>query len=154
MTPRRPLALRALALPVLLACAAGVALPGCGGEKLATVTGKVTYKDKPVKGGTVIFTNDDFSKVERTPIDNEGSYKSERVPFGTLKVGVEPIPKPPAAFMPKGAGKKGMPADAPNYSGKSEGEYVDIPANLRDPQKSNITVTIDDQKKQFDIPLK
>lgn len=32
-----------------------VVLTGCGGPAKATVTGKVTYKKEPVKGGTIVF---------------------------------------------------------------------------------------------------
>jgi hypothetical protein len=136
------------------------ALPGCGGEKFGKVSDKVTYKDKPLKGGKVVFANEDNSKVENVKIDLEGNYASSRVPYGKLNVGVTPAPKGFAAIVPrdaKDAKKPPIPADNPlakEYGkGGGEGVYVDIPGELRDPAKSKITVTIDAPERTFPIDL-
>ena len=127
-----------------------LALPGCtGGERYGKVSGKVTFKDKPLPGGTVIFANDDNTKVERTPVRADGTYSSAKVPYGNMRVGVEPASKGPVG-MPKNIK---LPPGAPN-SGATEGQYVDIPKNLRDPATSNRTVTIDSADKTYDIDLK
>jgi hypothetical protein len=132
-----------------------LAIPGCPGERTARVSGKVTYKDQPVTGGQVVFANEDNTKVERVPIDNEtGAYSSSHVPYGKLRVAVEPAGKPLGAFIPKDKGK--IPKDTPGseaYS-KSSGTYVDIPGMYRSPETSRIEVTIDSPEKTFDISLK
>jgi hypothetical protein len=132
------------ALPILAVC-------GCtGGERYAKVSGKVTYNGKPLPGGTVIFANEDITKVERAPVRADGTYSSDKVPYGNLRVGVEPAAKSPTSMMPKGMK---LPPGAPN-AGPTEGQYVDIPKNLRDPAKSGRTVTIDSPEKTYDIDLK
>ncbi len=132
-----------------------LALSGCGGGgQFAKVSGKVTLKDKLVPGGTVIFANQDFSKVERVPIQPDGTYSSSRVPYGDLKIGVEPAQKGAASLMPKGANMpkiaEGGPADV--YA-KKQGAYVNIPTVYRDPKTSPLKVTIDSPEKTLDLPL-
>ncbi len=124
---------------------------GCSGERTARLSGRVTYQDKAVSGGTVVFTDEKTTKIERVRTDSDGNYKAD-VPYGQLHVGVEPAPKPPTAVMPKGV-KANIPKDAPNYGGESTGTYVDIPKVLRDPTTSKITVTVDSAEKKFDISL-
>lgn len=134
---------------------------GCGGEKYGRVSDKVTYKDKPLKGGTVIFANDDNTKVERVKIDLEGNYSSTRVPYGKFNVAVTPAPKGFAAIVPrdaKDAKKPQIPADNPlakEYGKGAEdaGVYVDIPAALRDPATSKITMTVEGPETTFPIDL-
>jgi hypothetical protein len=137
-----------LCLPFLLF----LTFTGCSGEQYGKVSGKVTYKDKPVPGGTVIFANNDNTKVERVVIQPDGTYTSSKVPYGTLRVGVEPAAKSPATLMPKG-GMMPKGVDNPNYK-KQEGEYVDLPAMVRDPAKSNRTVNVAAPERTFDIDLK
>jgi len=79
-------------LPLLagLAFLLVAALSGCGGDPVATVSGKVTYLDKPLPGGTVIFSTADFAKSATAEIKPDGTYSVSRVPLGDLKVAVQP----------------------------------------------------------------
>ncbi len=64
-------------------------LVGCSEpEKTAKVSGKVTYKEKPVPGGTVTFINDK-GKIGSATIESNGTYSSSNVPYGHVKVGKE-----------------------------------------------------------------
>jgi hypothetical protein len=129
-------------------------LSGCS-EPRGTVSGKVTYKDKALPGGTVVFVTEDTKKQEMVTIQPDGSYSSSNVPLGKVLVAVQPAPKNPMANMPKGAQKPKLPTDSPaaNY-GQSGAEYVDIPQDLRDPFKSKITLNVERGEQVFNIPLK
>jgi hypothetical protein len=62
---------------VLFAALTIFVAPGCnsGGEGLAVVKGKVTYKGKPVPNGTINFLPDDGNKLSATgEIQPDGSY--------------------------------------------------------------------------------
>jgi len=130
------------------------AVAGCS-EPHASLSGKVTYKDKPVTGGTVIFVGED-GKQTRAEIQPDGMYSSPGVPLGNLKIGVQPAPKGPAGLAPKGAKRPPIEKDNPleGVYGKSGGEFVDIPEALRNPETSKITKKIDADTKTYDIPLK
>lgn len=142
------------ALPIVFAVLL-VASAGCS-EPCGTVSGKVTYKDKPLAGGTVVFIDEDNIRQDRVQIQPDGTYSSKKVPVGSIRVGVEPAPKGVSDLMPKGAKPppnmpEGGPKDVYNQSGSA---YVDIPEELRDPTTSKITLTVNRGEQEFNIPLK
>lgn len=77
-----------LALPLL----AGL---GCGGSG-GTVTGKVTYKGQPVKGGSLTFTPDQADvknpgKPGSASVNDQGQYETtDQVPLGKAKIQFTP----------------------------------------------------------------
>jgi len=126
---------------------------GCG-EPTGQLSGKVTYNDKPVANGFVVFMGE--KKTVHVPIGADGTYKSEEIPLGDLKVGVLPAVRPPGSFMPKGAtipdaaksteeGKKYL---------ETESSYVPIPNNFQDPVKSGQSVKVTGGSQNYDISLK
>jgi hypothetical protein len=137
-------------LSILLAVVAGCS------EPRAALSGKVTYKDKALHAGTVIFLSEDGTKQDRAEIQPDGAYSSSTVPVGNLKVGVLPAPKGAKSMMPKGAKRPKIAEDDPlaKVYGNSGADYVDIPEPLRNPETSNITVKVDANTKTFDITLK
>jgi hypothetical protein len=129
-----------------------VPLVGCG-EPQASLSGKVTFKNKPVTGGWVIFINE-AEKHDRAQIKPDGTYSSTTVPIGNLKVGVEPAAKGVSANMPKGVKKPEIPKDGPaDVYAQGSGGYVDIPMYLRSPNTSKITTKVEAGAKTFDIDL-
>ena len=52
------------------------------------MTGKVTYDNKSVPTGTVIFTSADGKKSSRADIQTDGSYKAGNVPVGEVGIAV------------------------------------------------------------------
>jgi hypothetical protein len=133
-----------------------LAFIGCA-EPRGTVSGKVTYKDKALPGGRVVFLSEDGKKVGSAEIQSDGTYTSKDVPIGTCQVAVEPAPKSLKSLMPKGA--TGPPKDAEGGGAdahkQAEDKYVDIPEHVRRPESSKITVTVErGQPKTFDIPIK
>ena len=66
-------------LPLLLA----IGLGGC--SRTATVTGRVTYRGRPVVHGSVTFVQD--ARTARSGvIQPDGSYSVENVPMGTMEI--------------------------------------------------------------------
>jgi hypothetical protein len=129
-------------------------LAGCG-EQRAKVSGTVTFKDRPVPGGKVIFVTEDGLKNEHVEIKSDGTYSSSNVPYGKLKVAVQPVAKSLKSMIPKGAKMPDMPEEtgaSATYS-KTDENYVDIPTVLRNPDTSNITLTVDQADQTFNIPL-
>lgn len=142
---------------LLVACVVvSAALQGCGGGPTrGTLSGKVTFNDKPLTAGTVIFSNKDASEIDRTSIQSDGTYKSDNVPLGEVRVAVLAPTGGPS--MPPGAKlPSDLPADHPQaqlYANKG-GAGVNLPKTLSDPATSNITVNVERGAKTFDIQLK
>jgi hypothetical protein len=128
-----------------------VPVAGCG-EPHASLSGKVTFKNKPVPAGWVIFVNES-DKQDRAQIQPDGTYSSSTVPIGSLKVGVMPGPKSLRSSMPKGAKIPEIPKDGPDVYARGDENYVDIPMYLRKPDTSKITLKVEGGSKTFDIDL-
>jgi hypothetical protein len=133
-----------------------LAVLGCGSEPHGKVSGKVTFNDKPMTGGTVVFATADGKRTEYAQIQPDGTYSSPNVPVGEIHVAVWPAPKNVMANMPPEAKGK-IPLDNPEAAkiyGKKTDDYVDIPQPLRDPTKSNLSVKVNSGEQTYDIPLK
>jgi hypothetical protein len=128
-----------------------IVLTGCGGG-LVSLSGKVTLDDKPLPGGSVVFVTEDGSKTEHVPIKPDGTYSSDRVPSGNLRVAIVAPPPSPASFMPKGVT---TPANNPNAASlQGGGPPVKVPDKYLDPAKSGLTFKADGSQKTFDVVLK
>jgi hypothetical protein len=134
-------------------CASLIFFAGCNSDPRAKVSGKVTYKGTAVPGGTVVFQTEDGLRSERVAIGKDGSYTSTNVPVGSCRIGVEPAPKGARAFMPKSEKPKITDEAVAKMYEKDSGEYVDIPASLRDPTKSQITFKVEPGDNTFDVIL-
>jgi hypothetical protein len=137
-----------------LLCLAALALAGCG-PAAGTISGKVTYKDKPLPGGSVTFLTSD-QKVKSATIGTDGTYQIAGVTVGPAKIGVSP-PAAPTALP------KGMKMDASKMGGAPEGSAVALPPDTKpvalppqyqDPAKSGETYTVTAGKQEHDIHLK
>jgi hypothetical protein len=114
---------------------------GCGGP--ATVTGKVTYLDRPVTYGSVVFLSADKT-ARSTAIEPDGTYTVERAPRGTVAIAV--ISRNPS---------KGRKA-------KSEGgdhaadvkQWLPLPPKFEDPSTSGLGCMVDANRVHHDIELK
>jgi hypothetical protein len=118
----------------ILSLAAGLALLaiGCGGDKRAEVSGKVTMAGKSLPGGIITFVSaSDSNRVGTGVISADGNYRVGDAPVGECKVvvdnshldpainkktssmpGMGPSGMPGMKGGPPGAGPKGPPADA------------------------------------------
>src|SRR4051812_29066823 len=71
-------------LVVLLVLTASLA--GCA-KPTGSVSGKVTYKGNPLKGGNVIFLKAD-GQSEWADIGEDGKYQIDKILAGPVKIGV------------------------------------------------------------------
>jgi hypothetical protein len=133
-------------------------LTGCG-ESTGTVSGRVTFNGKELDGGFVSFASEKNTTVPpiRVKINSDGSYKAPGIAYGVNKIGVEP-PQKSAASLMKDKGK--MPEDKDMAKAKEVygvtgggGTYVDIPSAFRNPETSNLVVTVDSSTKKHDIDV-
>jgi hypothetical protein len=133
-----------------LFCLVAMTLAGCGAST-GSVTGKVTLNGETVTGGTVTFIGSD-QKVVTAPISVEGEYTIPKIPPGTAKIGVTPLPT-----LPKGKGmdmmdpsKMGGGAEKPSTATPKP---MPIPKRYENPEKSGLTYTVTKGSQEHDIKL-
>ncbi|HZT79431.1 MAG TPA: hypothetical protein VFA26_04395 [Gemmataceae bacterium] len=138
----------------LVALAALVGVAGCA-RPTGTVSGKVYYKDKPLKGGNVTLvsaTGQTFTEA----IQEDGSYTVSKVPTGQAKVAVETESLKAVQFG--GGGNYPLPDEDPkSYKPPDPKEmarrYVQIPEKYADPNNSGLTVNVSSGPQSHDIKL-
>jgi hypothetical protein len=145
--------LRASAM-VLLISMIGVA--GC--SKSANVTGKVTYKGKPVTSGSVSFIASDSVQYSGQ-IQPDGTYAIPKVPTGSVKVLVS-SPNPGGANRGSTKGRPrggegdlaGAPPAAPEAAATTG--WFPLPEEYADLAKSKLTLEVKGNPAVLDIELK
>lgn len=141
---------------LLLSC---VLLPtGCGSSQ-GTVSGKVSYKGQPLKGGTVgLFPATGGGQTAQ--IQEDGSYTFTKVSTGPAKLSVETKSIKPMTQQAMQGPYAKMPKDAIPPGGKSpfsQGDatkYVPIPEQYGNPETSELTYTVVGGKQEHPIDLK
>ena len=136
------------------ALAAGplAALAGCAAGK-ADVSGRVTYKGKPVASGTVIARGPDGIEMVGS-IQPDGSYTVQGVTAGQVRFAVvsrnvgATQGRLDALKNPRG-GKEHVPASAP----QGDDKWFAIPAKFESPDTSEVTATLKSGANQFDVVL-
>jgi hypothetical protein len=117
----------------LLAVAALLGAAGC--QSHGNVSGKVTFKGKPLKGGTVVFVIPGKGSVV-APIGEDGSYSAARVPVGDARLSVETKsvgPPPAGRVMGSGPGMgRGM------GPGMGPGMQRGPPPTIKGPKDSDL----------------
>jgi len=134
---------------------------GCG-PSTTTVSGTVTYQNKPVKGGSVTFIALDTGKPAASgSIKEDGTYSIPRVPVGEVKVCVDTKAMDPSkvARFPKYAPPPGAPAPEGLTGGGTDKEemirrFVKIPDRYADPSTTDLQTTISGLGAKYDIQLK
>jgi hypothetical protein len=131
-----------------------LAVAGCGGGAKGKVSGKVYYKDAPLKGGNVTFVAADKQSY-LAEILEDGSYEVEKLPPGEVKIAVETTSlRPPNANVLRNK----PPADAggsykpPDYEARAK-RFVAIPERYSDPDHSGLMYTVKKGKQEYDIKL-
>jgi hypothetical protein len=136
---------------------------GCAPSK-GSISGKVIYKETPLKGGNVTFISTDGKQTLSTPIKDDGTYSIENMPVGPVTITVETESLASAAQAATQAGKShrntpppgsGAP---PGYGGSDAADfakrYVKIPDNYANPDTSGLTYTVTPGSQTHDIELK
>ena len=158
--------IRLMFAPVALALVAAV---GCGGSP-ATLTGKVTYNGKNLKGGNVTLVPEGGGASFTGPIQEDGTYTIQ-ARSGSYKVCVETSSlKPPASQGPmygrqKPKNVKNQPppganvpegyqmADPNAVKAENARRYVEIPDTYAKPETTPLTVDVKGGPQTHDIPL-
>lgn len=147
----------ALRLLLCLAVALGAAT-GCGSKgKKGTVSGKVTYKDAPLTGGTItLYPEGKEGAPYPIPINADGSFSASGVPTGKMRVSFETESmKKQAGYQtikpPRGVKLPEM--SKPDLDMPNQGVYVQIPAKYSKPETSGQTceITTGKQDLKFDL---
>jgi len=155
-----------LLIPLLIAAASGC---GGGGNPAApaSISGAVTFKGKPVTGGTVAFyTQAGGAAGTSCGIDSDGTYSISDVPAGELIVVVETDSANPehkqaggkdADKRTKMMGERtrldGTPAAGGPATSASEGKYVKIPEKYSKPKTSPLTYTAKAGRQVYNIEM-
>jgi hypothetical protein len=132
---------------VAAAVALAVGPAGCGGGT-ADVSGKVTYKGKPVTSGSVVFVGADGVAVA-ADIKPDGTYAATGVATGAVKVAVS-SPNPAAAAAEPGGRGRGP---APAKPASPPAGWVALPAKYGSPDSSGLSTDLTPGPNTYDIPL-
>jgi hypothetical protein len=136
-------------IPILSLVAAG-----CG-SSAGTVSGKVYYKNAPVKGGNITFVKPDKSVSKLSEIQEDGSYKLEKVPPGEMLISVDTSSFKAAASMSKSRMAPPPGKDAPqgyDFAAKAQ-RYTPIPERYSNPEQSGLKYTVKNGSQEHDIKL-
>lgn len=142
-------------IPLTIAACACLALAGCGGHDYGptgTITGRLTYKDKPLREGTTVsFMQPEAGFIAFGPTDADGNFKvtswnEGAMPVGTYKVMVQP---------PEGPGSTGNePTPEEMLAGAGKVEKADFPAKYRTVSTSDLSFEVKEGPNHFDVVLK
>lgn len=152
---RHPIVLRLWIRTALAVALAGGCLlvTGCG-SRTSTVEGRVTFKNKPVSGGSVVFYCPD-KQIVRGLIGPDGRYSIPNVPSGPAIVTVQAHSKVPEGF----ALKQKLPpstagAPVPPAGDSSDTRRQHLPPRYALPEESGLTVNVDRAQVTCDLDLK
>jgi hypothetical protein len=96
---------RAALIALVVAALAGPTPAAAQAPQKGSVEGKITFKGKPLPGGTITFHPEKAGPITAT-INQDGTYAARNVPAGAVKVSIEtesarPKPgQPPVRFVP------------------------------------------------------
>jgi hypothetical protein len=142
-----------LASPLLLLFALG-----CGPDNPnapASLSGKVTYQNKAVTGGSVTIIPKEGGAMIR-PIMPDGTYNATDMALGEVTITVETESINPDRKAPQyGGGRKDAVSPAPPGAGSptGSGTYVKIPDKYSKKETSGFTMTLKAGKNTMDLPL-
>ena len=136
-------------------------LVGCAGSNASTpakVSGKISYKGKPIKGGTMQFVTPDGTGYSGI-ITPDGTYSCNDLPAGEMVVTVETeslkpanMPNTKEAKMRMGMAQKPPPGMGGAPQNIDE-VYVKIPEKYKNAKTSTAQVTLSKGRNVKDIDL-
>lgn len=139
---------------------------------MASVSGKVSYNGKALKGGSVSFVSSEGLPSDSGAIGEDGSYKVPNITSGKYKVCVDtsylmaasskgpPMVASPAikskappkdAVVPEGY-KPSSPADM--AAAANAKKFVKIPSKYMDATQTDLSIDIKGGSQTYDIDLK
>ena len=121
-------------LSLLIVLAGTVLLAGCS-RPVGSVSGKVSYLTKPLKGGSVTFISTEGRPSASTTINEDGTYTVSNLQAGSYKICVDTSllkPSADAGGYPAGAkGDKGVKGAPPPDAVLPEGYKPSNPAEAQ-----------------------
>ncbi len=155
-----PLRLTAFALPLAMVA---LALTSCG-PRSGSLSGKVTYKGEPLKGGFITFLGPQTYSAD---IKLDGSYEIPKMVSGTYRIGIDTeafkfdptskLPKeakaPPIHKLPVDPSKFGYSVPNPSAEYDPAKRYVKIPSKYKDPNQSGLTYDFPGGTQTYNIEL-
>jgi len=132
---------------VVLLFAVVVALSGCSGPKrLASLTGKVTYKGKPVSVGAIYF-HGQAGELAMGNLTEDGSFVATDLPVGEVRVSLKV--QDPGVYAQQLKGPQSLDKAKPK-----EGDKVtSIPNNFSDPATSGLVYTLTPSTTTLDVAI-
>ena len=126
------------------------------GRPTGTVTGKVTFRGKPVYTGSVIIVGKD-GVAAAGPIETDGTYVVPKAPVGEVTVGV--VSKDPVylhRISQLRSSRTPIPASAlTNPTGIERKKWFPIPKEYEEPVHSGLTFSVQKgDNNKYDIELK
>jgi hypothetical protein len=116
-----------------------------------SLSGTVSYRDKPVVYGTVMALCSD-GITRSTNITPEGRYQFESLPRGLVQLTVVSPEPPDLTVESKRAGRTGGSPAAPTVS-VDRSKWQSLPAKYADPRTSGQRTTVDSGSARFEIKL-
>jgi hypothetical protein len=128
-------------------------LAGCG-PVTGDVSGKVLFKGKEVRTGSVMFIGSNSLPVY-SQIREDGTYSVSRVPLGQATITVDsPNPNESAGGGRPREGREGYPPNGRDVLPPGAKLWFPIPDSYSDQMKSPLTYTVQAGLNTFDIELK
>ena len=128
---------------------------GASGCSPGTVTGTVSYNGKMLRGGNVTFISTAGKRSATASIQEDGTYRLDKVPPGEVTVCVETASLKPAegATARHYKAPPGMQAPGGLDEDPASKHYTPIPEKYSKPEESGITYTVKGGSQTFDIKL-
>ena len=148
-----------------------LAAAGCS-RPTASVTGKVTFQNKALKGGNVTFVSTEGYPSNSGMIGEDGTYSIPHLLAGNYKVTVETASlKPPISGAKGGQTGGGIPFKALDPStpvpegykpsnpaeaqaAKNSKRFIPIPDQYSSPEKTTLTYTVSAGSQEINLDLK
>ena len=145
--------MRRLVRPAVAVLSVGLALAaaGCGGGT-GTVAGTVTFRGKPVPGGSVVLYCAD-KQIVRGLIGPDGTYAIPNVPAGPAAVTVQAHARVPDGLRLKQTLPPAKDGPTPPDAAPQADKATALPPRYALPEESGLSVVVGPGPTPFDIPL-
>jgi hypothetical protein len=108
---------------------------GAGGDKPASVSGRVTFNGKPVTSGVVVLVGADGKSSDPGAVQADGTYSIAKSPAGKVKVAFDN--PPPPVNVQRGAANPEAKEEA-----AAAARYTPTPLTYNNPDQSGVTLDL------------
>jgi len=136
---RRFSANRMAVCAVLVTCVGWCAGCGRGAPPTGSISGRVTYRGKPITSGMVLLLSEEMGIGATGELDAHGSYRIPPLQTGDYKVAITRPPQPEPHELDGGAPMVDL--------------SVDLPRELTSPLSSGLSTTVAEGHNTLDFDL-